>query len=86
MIVFGLFFAASFITKMLLHFYVASRNNNPVSLTGVGGSAELFWFYTKPVDEEYKKKKRICNYLHAYNLIYFSIGTIIAILNSLRKL
>lgn len=75
----------SFIVKPLLHVYIANKNNNPIVFSGVAASIEIFWFYTKPVANEYKKMKKICNFLHAYNLIYFSIGLIIGIINSINK-
>ena len=86
MIVFGLLFIISFITKFLLHVYVADKNNNPIVASGVAVSGEIFWFYKKPVADEYKNLKKICNYLHAYNLIYFSIEFIILIVKTINKL
>jgi hypothetical protein len=80
MIVFNIIFVVTFITKMLLHVYVARNNNNPIVASGEASSVELFWFYTKPVQIEYENMKKICNYLHVYNLVFFSILFIVGIL------
>ncbi len=85
MIFFGFLFIISFIVKLLLHVYLANKNDNPIAFSGAGDSIELFWFYTKPVADEYKNLKKICNYLHAYNLIMITIGLICGILNSINK-
>jgi hypothetical protein len=85
MIVFGLLFIISFISKPLIHVYLGNKNDNPIVFSGVAASIEVFWFYIKPVSEEYKNIKKVCNYMHAYNMIYFSIEFIIAIQNSINK-
>jgi hypothetical protein len=85
MIVFGLLFIMSFILKPLLHVYIANKNNNPIVFSGVAASIEIFWFYTKPVDDKYKSLKRTCNYLHVYNLVFFTVALIAGILNAVHK-
>lgn len=84
MIVFGILFIITFISKLLLHVYIANNNNNSIVFSGVAASIEVFWFYTKPVEEDYKGLKRICNLMHLYNLIFFSIAFIIALINKLN--
>ncbi|XVJ67313.1 MAG: hypothetical protein HEQ40_14510 [Lacibacter sp.] len=85
MIVFGIAFGISFITKFLLHIYLADRNNNKIVASGAAASIEIFWFYTKPVTDEYKRLKKICNFLHVYNLIYFFAEFAILTIKTVNK-
>lgn len=56
--------AFAFISKMLLHQYIASKNGEKIYNAGVGGGPlSLIWFYSKPVSKETKRLKNICNFL-----------------------
>ena len=59
----------TFIAKNLLHAYIGNKNDNPIVNSGFASSPQLFWFYTKPVAENFTTLKKICNYLHSCNII-----------------
>ena len=58
--------------KSLLFWYVANKNNYPIS----GGGdlpPQTFWFYKKPVSPDYENLKKICNCIQWHNIILILI-------------
>jgi hypothetical protein len=70
--------AVSIIGKCYLHAYIAYRNN--VILGGAGLPFKTFWYFTKPVANDYIKLKKLCNYLQSGNMLLLFLLFIISIL------
>ncbi len=52
---------SAFISKTVLHLYIAEKNGRSLILNGISDSWEFFWFYTKPVTKETLAFKKSCN-------------------------
>lgn len=64
------------IFRAYLYTYIADRNN--FNLGGNGGFSFLtLWFYRREVAAEYKRLKKICNYIQIHNLVLIIIILII---------
>lgn len=73
MIILQVLYVFTFIGKTLLHTYIGNRNNNSIVNSGIASSPQLFWFYTKPVSQDFLLLKRVCNYLHLYNILFWIV-------------
>jgi len=62
-------FLVTFPLKLYLHVQIARGNGRTIYASGIGSPPELFWFYLKPVSDDYLYKRKICNVLQAVNIV-----------------